>query len=134
MMVVWLDGIYLGGKTMAEKAAKGKVIHKEGKYFLEVAGKMEELPVGLLSDEEFLKEQVGQEVEVFYTIPKSFVAAIKPVGKPGIMLCNAPAEFLRGSKFVTKPTPAITLKVAANLLKEGFITKEVHDKIQKSLG
>ncbi len=119
---------------MTEKAVKGKVIHKEGKYFLDVAGKMEELPVGLLTDEEFLKEQVGQEVEVFYTIPKSFVAAIKPVGRPGIMLCNAPAEFLRGGKFVTKPSAAVTLKVAAKLLQEGFITKEVHDKIQKGLG
>jgi hypothetical protein len=118
---------------MQEKASKGKVIHREGKYFLEVAGKMEELPVGLLTDEEFLKEQVGHEVEVFYTLPKSFVAAIKPVGRPGIMLCNAPAEFLRGAKFITKPSAAVTARVAANLLEEEFITKEVYEKIRQSL-
>jgi hypothetical protein len=117
---------------MPEKVTKGKVVHKEGKYFLDVAGKMEALPIGLLTDEGFLKEQVGKEVEVFYTIPKPFVAAIKPIGIPGIILCNIPAvDFLRGETFITQPTAAMTLKVATALLKEGFITQGVFDKIQE---
>jgi hypothetical protein len=118
---------------MEKQVVTGKVVHREGKYFLDVAGKMEELPVGILTDEEFLKEQVGQEVEVFYTVPKSFVAAIKPLGKREIMVCNAPAEFLRSAAHIIKPDAAITLKVAAKLFKEGFITQEVHDKIQQTL-
>ena len=119
---------------MEEKVVKGKVVHKEGKYFLDVAGKMEELPVGLLTDEGFLKEQAGQEVEVYYTIPKAFVAAIKPIGGTGIMLCNAPAEFLLGDMFITKPTAAMTHKAATKLFKDGFITQAVFEKIQQSKG
>ena len=120
---------------MEEKIIKGKVVHKEGKYFLEAAGELKALPVGLLADEGFLKEQVGHEVEVFYTLPKSFVAAIKPVGRPGIILCNIPApEFFAGDTFITQPTPAMAIKVATALLKDGLITQAVFDKIKQSKG
>lgn len=115
---------------MEEKVTKGKIVHKEGKFFLDVAGKMEALPTGLLADEAFLKEQVGKEVEVFFTIPKSFVAAIRPIGRPVIITCNIPAwEFLRGETFVTQPTAAMTSNVATALLKGGFITQEVFNTI-----
>jgi len=120
--------------AMKGQVVKGKVLHKDGKYFLEVAGKTEELPAGVLTDEGFLKAQAGQEVEVFYTNPKSFVAAIKPLGKPGIITCNLVAEFLRGETFITNPTPAMVDKVATKLLEGGFITQEVFDKIQQSRG
>ena len=119
---------------MEEKVTKGKLVHKEGKYFLDVAGKMEALPTGLLTDEAFLKEHVGRDVEVLYTIPKSFVAAIKPIGRPGIMTCNMPAQFLRGETFITQPTAAMTRNVATALLEGGFITQEVFDKIQQGGG
>ena len=115
---------------MEEKVTRGKIVHKEGKFFLDVAGKMEALPTGLLADEAFLKEQVGKEVEVFLTIPKSFVAAIRPVGRPVIITCNIPApEFLQGETFVTQPTAAMTRNVATALLKGGFITQEVFNTI-----
>jgi hypothetical protein len=115
---------------MEEKIIKGKVVHKEGKYFLEVAGKMEELPVGLLTDEGFLKEQVGKEVEVLYSTPKPFVMAIKPIGRPGIITCNLIADILRGETFVTHTTGPLAEKVATKLFKGGFITQKVFDKIQ----
>jgi len=115
---------------MAENVTKGKIVHKEGKFFLDVAGKTEALPTGLLTDEAFLKEQVGKEVEVFFTIPKSFVAAIRPIGRPGIITCNIPAvDFLLGETFVTQPTAAMTRNVATALLKGGFITQEVFNTI-----
>ena len=119
---------------MEGKVVKGKVVHKEGKYFLEVAGKMEELPVGLLTDEGFLKEQAGQEVEVYYTIPKSFVAAIKPIGIPGIITCNLIFTIPGGDTFITNPTAAMTHKAATKLFKDGFITQAVFEKIQQSKG
>lgn len=121
---------------MEEKVVKGKVVYKEGKYMLEVAGELKALPVGLLADEGFLKEQVGHEVEVFYSLPKSFVVVIKPIGRPGMITCNIPApEFLAGSNtFITQPTPAMTLKVATALLKEGYITQAVYEKIVQSKG
>lgn len=115
---------------MAENVTKGKLVYKEGKYFLDVAGRTEALPTGLLTDETFLREQVGKELEVFFTIPKPFVAAMKPFGKPVIILCNIPAvELLRGETFVTQPTAAMTTNVATALLKGGFITQEVFNTI-----
>lgn len=119
---------------MAKKAVKGKVICEKGKYYLEVAGKKEELPVGLLTDEAFLKGQVDQEVDVFYSTPKSFVAAIRPKKGPGIITCNLVMDVLRGETFITNPSPVMVSKVAAKLLEDGFISKEVHDKIRKSAG
>lgn len=116
---------------MSGQVVKGKVLHKDGKYLLEVAGKMEELPAGLLADEESLKNLAGQEVEVFYTAPKSFVAAIKPIKGKGIMTCNMPAEILRGQTFITNPTPAMVDKVATKLLDEGLITREMFNKIRQ---
>jgi hypothetical protein len=118
---------------MAENVTKGKLVHKEGKYFLDVAGKMEALPTGFLTDEAFLKEQVGKDLEVFLTIPKPFVAALRPIGKPVIILCNIPRpDYLRGANLVTQPSAAVTRNVATVLLNEGFITKEVHDTIVNS--
>ncbi len=117
---------------MEEKVVKGKVVHKEGKYFLEVAGKMEELPIGLLADEKFLKEQEGQEVEVFYSLPKPYVVALKTIKIPRIILCNIPAE-LRGN-LITHPSAEMIHSVSTRLLKEGFITQKVFDKIQQIKG
>jgi hypothetical protein len=117
---------------MEEKVTKGKIVYKDGKYFLEAAGRTEPLPTGLLTDEAFLKEQVGKELEVFFTIPKPFVAALRGIGRPVIILCNIPAvEFLRGETFITQPTAAMTRNVATALLKGGFITQEVFNTIQQ---
>ena len=119
---------------MEEKVVKGKVLHKEGKFFLEVGGKTEELPVGLLADEGFLKELVGQEVEVLYSTPKPFVLAFKPIRGPGIITCNLVAEILRGETLITHPTAEMAQGVATKLFKGGFITQKVYDTIQKSKG
>jgi hypothetical protein len=118
---------------MPERTVKGKVVQKEGKYFLDVAGKMEELPVGLLADQRFLKEQVGQEVEVLYSIPKPHVVALKTLKIPRIILCNIPAPEWLGN-IITHPSAEMTVSVATRLLKEGFITQEVFDKIQQAKG
>jgi len=114
---------------MAEKLTKGKIVHKEGKYFLDVAGKLEALPTGLLADEAFLKEQVGKELEVVYTVPKSFVAALRIPGRPPIITCNIVIDVLRGATVVTQPSAAVARNLATALLKEGLITQEVHNII-----
>ena len=95
---------------------------------------MEELPVGLLADEKFLKEQVGKEVEVLYSIPKPAVVAIKPSGIKRVpILCNIPAwEWVVG--IVTQPSAEMTRAVATKLLKEGVITQGVYDKMQQGIG
>ena len=87
------------------KVTKGKVVHKEGKYFLDVAGKLEELPVGLPAGEKLLKEQVGQEVEVFYSIPKPAVVALKPINLRKIIYCNIPVWGWAGGKLTPEMTP-----------------------------
>lgn len=116
---------------MPEKVTTGKIVQKEGKYFLDVAGKLDALPTGVLADPAFLKEQAGKEFEVVYSVPKSFVVALKPVGgRPPIITCNIPAwEFLQSGTFVTQPTAEMTRNVATALLKGGFITQEVFDTI-----
>ena len=115
---------------MEHTVAKGKIVHKEGKYFLDVAGKMEDLPVGLMADKKFLSEQVGQELEVYYSIPTSFVVAVKQLGKRPIILCNVPRpDFLRGITVVTQPSVAVTMNVADYLLQEKVITPETHKMI-----
>jgi hypothetical protein len=134
-MVVVLDpqNSFKEEKAMEEKVTKGKVGYKEGKYFLDVAGKMEELPVGLLVDEKFLKEQVGQEVEVLYSTPRPAVVAIKSLRIPRIILCNIPAwEWVAG--IITQPSAEMTRVVATKLLKEGVITQGVYDKMQQGIG
>jgi len=120
-----------------EKKVTGQIVHKDGKYLLNVAGKVETLPVGLLTDKKFLDEHVGKEVEVLYSIPTSFVVAIKatrpPVIKGPIGLCNVPRpDFLKGEGFVTQPSEAVARNLATALLKEGIITQDVHDTIVNS--
>jgi hypothetical protein len=122
-------------KSMTEKVATGKILQKEGKYFLDVGGKQEELPLGFLTDRKFLNEQAGKEVEVIYTIPKSFVAAIRFPGRPPIVTCNMIAgPFLRGETVVTQPSPAVTHNVATALLEGGFISREVFEKLVANPG
>lgn len=119
-----------------EKKVIGQIAHKDGKYFLKVAGKMEALPVGLLTDTKFLDEHLGKDMEVLYSIPSSFVVAIKavtPVIKGPIGLCNIPRpEFLGFTTLVTQPSVAVARNVATTLLREGHITQEVHDTIVNS--
>jgi len=119
-----------------EQKVTGKIVHKEGKYLLDVAGKVEALPVGLLTDRKFLDEHVGKDVEVLYSIPSSYVVAIKPVKpiiKGPIGLCNIPRpEFLGFTTLVTQPSIAVARNIATALLKGGQITQEVHDTIVNS--
>jgi hypothetical protein len=51
---------------MKEAIAKGKVISEKGKYYLEVEGERQELPMGMGIDEAQLGELASQEVEVLY--------------------------------------------------------------------
>jgi hypothetical protein len=118
-------------KAMPEKKViKGKVVHKEGKYFLDVAGKLEELPVGLPAGEKLLKEQVGQEVEVLYSIPKPAVVALKPLNLRKFIYCNIPVGGWAGGKL----TGEMTRAVADKLLKDGAVTQEVHVQLLKGMG
>lgn len=120
--------------AMKEEVVKGKVVHKEGRYFLDVAGKMEEIPIGLLADEGDLKELAGKDVEVFYATPKPVVVAIgRRVIKKVPILCNIPATDLIGS-LVTKPSLEMIRTVTANLIKAKVITNKIGGLILKDLG
>jgi hypothetical protein len=119
---------------MNEKVHIGKVVYKEGKYFLDVAGKMEAFPVGILADEGVLKELVGKEVEVFYSTPKPSVVVVKDKFRRVPILCNIPASWTRIGSIVTNPSREMTLTVANSLLKGGYITKEDYEKITADIG
>jgi hypothetical protein len=104
----------------------GKVSLKEGKYFLDIGGKSEELPHKLASDQTALKALVGKEVDVVYSPGNTFITALHPK-IPGLkcFMCYVPIDW----KHIT-----IDEKVRANLAKEyldkKLITKETYAKLQ----
>jgi hypothetical protein len=105
----------------------GKVTLKEGKYFLDIGGKSEELPHKLASDQTALKALVGKEVEVVYSPGNNaFITALQPL-IPGLkcFMCYVPIDW----KHIT-----IDEKVRMNLAKEyldkKLITKETYAKLQ----
>ncbi len=110
---------------MEEKRLKGKIVLKDNKYFLDVAGKQEEIPVGILTDEGQLKGLVGEEVEVLFTVPKPFPVVIKPTKtKPPrcfIIVCYIPPEVLR-KDFLA---PVILDKAQAIILGKKFVKAKI---------
>lgn len=119
---------------MKEETRIGTVGFKEGKYFLEVAGRREELPVGIVAEEAQLKELVGQEVEVLYSEPRRVVVGLIAKELPPITCyipwwrrwhtCYLPAPWvLRG---VEKEVRA---NLAKQFLEEGLISEEVFERL-----
>jgi hypothetical protein len=113
----------------------GTVVLEGGKYFLEVAGKREELPAGLVAEEAQLKELVGQKVEVLYSEPTRFVIGLAARQRPPIVVCYFPPLpwppcyipipfwVMRGIE------KEVRVNLAKGLLEEKIISKEVYEKL-----
>jgi hypothetical protein len=117
---------------MEEETRMGTVAFEEGKYFLEVEGRREELPIGLVAEEAQLKELVGQEVEVLYSEPRRIVVAL--VARERLRFtCYLPAW----PPWPSHPAPwvirGVEREVRANLaerfFEEKLISKEVYEKL-----
>lgn len=114
---------------MKEEVVKGKLVHKEGKYFLDVAGKMEEIPDGVLAEKGDLKKMVGQEVEVFYSIPKPYVVALRGLDKRRIIICNLPRrEFL--GPILNTPDDNMMQTALTNLHLRGDLTTQQYETLR----
>lgn len=138
---------------MPENPILGKVVLERGKYFLKVGRTKEELVPEAVGGVEVLKAVEGQEVEVLYSEPLTFVVGLRPKRRPPI-LCYLPAPWNRfvlqhepivatqAGPIIRKPTcyiPAdwvikgVEEKIRQNLAKElfdqGIISKEVNEKI-----
>jgi hypothetical protein len=72
---------------MKEGMQMGKVIFEEEKYFLEIEGQRQELPVAAVGDEARLKELVGQEVEILYSEPKRDIVGLVAQERMAVMIC-----------------------------------------------
>jgi hypothetical protein len=110
----------------------GKVLLEGDKYFIDVAGRREELPPGVIGDEAELKELVGEQVEVFYSEPTRFIVGLKHPRRPPWMcylprppwLCYLPPPWVfKGFE------KEIRLNLARQFLEEGLISKEVYDRL-----
>jgi len=117
---------------MKKETRTGTVVFEEGKYFLEVEGRREELLAGLVADEEQLRKLVGEEVEVLYSEPKRFVVGLvsRKIGPilcyvwPPWPVCYYPVPWiLRGVE------KEVRVNLAKRFLKEGLISEEVYDKL-----
>jgi len=121
---------------MEEETRVGTVGFEEGKYFLEVEGRREELPTWAVAEEARLKELVGQEVEVIYSEPRRAVMGL--VAKelmpilcyipwppwPPCFMCYLPAPWLiRGVE------REVQVNLAKRFLEEGYISEEVFERL-----
>ncbi len=134
----------------------GKVIAAEGKYFLEVGGERTEVPAAALGGEATARELSGADVEVLLSEPVRQVIALLPKlpHRPPILCYLPPPDLWRrfreiamtpvqAAQFELHPPlcyiPAewmvkgiderVRQTVAARLLKEGIISRAVHDKL-----
>jgi hypothetical protein len=110
------------------------MVYKDGKYFVEMEGRDEELPVGVLVDEAQFKELVGQQVEVLYSEPTRFVVGVVarvPRIRCYYILCYYPADIW--GRYVGPAIPElgenVRIKLADRFLEEGLISREVHEKL-----
>ncbi len=118
---------------MKEETRVGTVSFEEGKYFLEVEGKREELPVGIVAEAK-LKELVGREVEVLYTEPRRFVAGLVD-RKIGPILCYIPIPIPPIPCYIPPPwffrgvEEQVRINLAKQFLEEGLISEEIFGRL-----
>ncbi len=122
---------------MEEETRIGKMVYREGKYFVEMEGRDEELPVGILADEAQFKELMGQQVEVLYSEPVRFVVGVKakvPRVRCYYILCYYPRDFWdrRFGSVIPELKENVRIKLADRFLEEGIISQEVHDKLRSA--
>jgi hypothetical protein len=114
---------------MPELSKKGKVVLREGKYFLEAPGNVEQIQIAAAIDPAQLKELVGQEVEILYSEPKVFAVGLvgtRPVAgvRPPRIICYIPAVTDIGVI-----AEEARLAFADQLLKEGVLSKENYERL-----
>ena len=111
---------------MARIPTSGKILFKDGQYYLEAGGKEQLIPVSPEAGKEQLHALVGHEVEVLHSEPKSFVVglATRIPGRPPI-LCYIPVDpWLFGVV-----DEASRINLAKQFLNEGILTAETHEKL-----
>jgi hypothetical protein len=114
---------------MPELSKKGKVVLREGKYFLEAPESEEQISIAASIDPSQLKELVGQEVEILYSEPKVFAVGL--VGtrvlagvRPPRIICYIPAVTDIG--VIAEDA---RLAFAEQLLNEGVLSKENYERL-----
>lgn len=131
---------------MGEEIRMGTIRMEQGKFFLEVEGKQQELPPWIMADEKQLEGLVGKKVEVLYSEPVRQVVGLAvnrhvyivcylvippselyrtPIVKPHPPICYIPPEWL-----IQGIEDKVRANIANRLLKEGIIGKEIHGKLR----
>lgn len=119
---------------MENKPTTGKVSFREGQYYLETQGKQQLIPIGPHVDAANLKALVGQQVEVLYSEPHSFIAgfvAIAPdpaIKFPRRILCYIPAPIDLGGVIQEE----IRVGLAKQFLNDGVLSKANFEKLELS--
>jgi hypothetical protein len=111
----------------------GKVAFREGQYYLETEGKMQVIPVGPHVDSASLKALVGQQVELIYSEPRSFVVglvAVSPTIKFRRILCYIPAPIDLGGLVEEE----IRAGLAKQFLNDGVLSKANFEKLGSAAG
>jgi hypothetical protein len=111
----------------------GKVAFREGQYYLETEGKLQVIPVGPHVDSASLKALVGQQVEVVYSEPRSFVVglvAVSPTIKRPPILCYIPAPIDLGGLVQEE----IRAGLAKQFLDDGVLSKANFEKLGAAAG
>jgi hypothetical protein len=122
---------------MREEKRTGILVFEEGKYFLEVEGRREEVPPEAVAQEARLKELVGQEVEVLYSEPKRAVVGLVARELMPI-LCYIPWPPLPPCFMCYLPPPwvirgveqEVRTNLARRFLEEGYISEEVFERLR----
>lgn len=118
--------------AVKQRKVVGTIVMEGEKYFIDVAGQREELPVVVVGDEAELKEMVGTQVEVLYSEPTRFIVGLKPPRRPPWLcylprppwLCYLPPPWVfRGFE------QQVRVNLAKQFLEEGLISKEVYDRL-----
>ena len=124
---------------MVERKKMGFVVFDEGRYFLKVDDRREELPVETVLQGEELEKLVGQEVEVLLSEPRQAVVGL--IAKdalrfpifcyvppwppwPPCFMCYLPAPWL-----IKGVEREVQVNLAKRFLEEGYISEEVFRRL-----
>ena len=122
---------------LPERTARGKLTRAAGKYFLTVAGRKREIPMGYLIPEKKVRPLVGKDVAVVYsrTQPSAIVALGPwpgwPRRKPGFVcvLCYIPPPDI-----IRRIQDSVRRGVIGDLIKAGIISKQMGGILQGRAG
>ena len=112
------------------RKAKGTIVEKEGKFFLQMGTQMHELNANAFGDEKTLKANVGQNVQVVLTEPQIVAILTKKIPTACYMacfICYVPIDIFR-NWLIDEKVRRVNL---ATFLEEGLITKEIYEQQMK---